>query len=118
VILTTVVLVMAATSIISHQLGLGRPVSVALFPLVIITMTIERMSIMWDERGPAAAFKQFLGSLFIASAVYLIIINREAGHLLFVFPELNLVLMAVMLLLGRYTGYRLTELTRFQSLRH
>jgi hypothetical protein len=36
-------------------------------------------------------------------------------HLAFVFPELLLVVLAAMLLLGRYTGYRLSELVRFRS---
>ena len=37
-------------------------------------------------------------------------------HLLFVFPELLLAVLAVTLLLGRYSGYRLTELYRFRVL--
>jgi hypothetical protein len=36
---------------------------------------------------------------------------------MFVFPELLLVTLAATLLLGRYTGYRLTELARFRALR-
>jgi hypothetical protein len=35
---------------------------------------------------------------------------------LFVFPELLLVVLAATLLLGRYSGYRLTELRRFRAL--
>ena len=37
-------------------------------------------------------------------------------HLIFVFPELLLVLFALTLVLGRYSGYRLTELFRFRAL--
>jgi hypothetical protein len=37
-------------------------------------------------------------------------------HLFFVFPELLLCVLAVMLLLGRYSGYRLLELVRFRAL--
>jgi len=33
-----------------------------------------------------------------------------------VFTELQLVLLAMILLLGRYSGYRLTELRRFREL--
>jgi hypothetical protein len=36
-------------------------------------------------------------------------------HMVFVFPELLLVLLAFVLLLGRYSGYRLLELQRFRS---
>jgi hypothetical protein len=34
-------------------------------------------------------------------------------HLTFNFPELNLVLLALILAMGQYTGYKLTELYRF-----
>jgi hypothetical protein len=37
-------------------------------------------------------------------------------HILFVFPELLLVLLAGTLLLGRYSGFRLLELQRFRAL--
>ena len=39
-----------------------------------------------------------------------------AKHLVFVFPELLLLVLAATLLLGRYTGYRLVELRRFRML--
>ena len=37
-------------------------------------------------------------------------------HLVFTFPELLLVVLALVVLAGRYTGYRLTELKRFRAL--
>ena len=37
-------------------------------------------------------------------------------HLIFVFPELLLIVLAVTLVAGRYTGYRLLELKRFKAL--
>ena len=37
-------------------------------------------------------------------------------HAIFTFPELLLIMLAAMILLGRYTGYRLTELKRFKVL--
>jgi hypothetical protein len=37
-------------------------------------------------------------------------------HLVFVFPELLLVILAGTLLLGRYSGYRLADLYRFRAL--
>jgi hypothetical protein len=33
-----------------------------------------------------------------------------------VFPEINLVVLGVIIALGRYTGFRLTELRRFKTL--
>ncbi|WP_312382047.1 osmotic stress tolerance membrane protein RloB, partial [Stutzerimonas balearica] len=47
VVLTFVVVLIAVISLFSHKLGLERGLSVALFPMVILTMTIERLSITW-----------------------------------------------------------------------
>jgi len=41
---------------------------------------------------------------------------RVVEHLAFVFPELLLLVLAATLLLGRYSGYRLTEIRRFREL--
>ncbi len=115
-VLTVVVLIISALSIVSHLLDLQAGLSVALFPMVILTMTIERMSVVWEERGPAEAVKQGIGSMGAAVVAYLVMINDLLEYLLFAFPELLLVVLAVTLLLGRYTGYRLLELPRFRAL--
>jgi hypothetical protein len=43
-------------------------------------------------------------------------IERHVAYLFFAFPELLLVVLAVILAIGQYTGYRLSELRRFESL--
>jgi hypothetical protein len=111
-----VLLLMAMLSVLSHKLGLEQGLSVALFPMVILTMTIDRMSVVWDERGPSEAIQQGLGSLGAAVICYLLMSRQPVEHLLFVFPELLLVILAIVILLGRYSGYRLTELRRFAVL--
>jgi len=115
-VLTVVVLLMALLSVLTHKLGLERGLSVALFPMVIVTMTIERMSIVWEERGASEALQQGLGSLVVAAIAYLIMTIGYIEHIVFVFPELLLVLLAGTLMLGRYYGYRLLELLRFRAL--
>jgi hypothetical protein len=116
-VLIMVVLLMVLVSVVTNKLGLERALSVALFPMVIMTMTIERMSIVWEERGPGEALKEGIGSLFVASLVYLLMSIGYVEHIMFVFPELLLVLLACTLLLGRYTGYRLIEIYRFKTFR-
>jgi hypothetical protein len=115
-VLTVVVLLMALISIFSHRLGIEIGLSVALFPMVIMTMAIERMSIVWEERGAGEAMKEGIGTLLAAAAIYVVMITPEVKHFVLVFPEILLVLLAATLLLGRYTGYRLTELMRFRAL--
>lgn len=115
-VLIVVVILMLFISMTSHRLGLEMGLSVALFPMVIIAMTIERMSVVWEERGPADAIRGGIGSLFVAVAAYIFMGLPWLEHLIFTFPELLLVILSIVLLAGRYTGYRLTELRRFKEL--
>lgn len=115
-VLVIVIMLMLAVSIISHSLGLDRGLSIALFPMVILAMTIERMSIVWEEHGAGDAIIQGAGSMAVAAAGFLLMSNEHAAYLVFVFPELLLVVLGATLMLGRYTGYRLTEFWRFRSL--
>lgn len=115
-VLTVVVLLMAGISIVSQKLELQPGLSIALFPMVIIAMTIERMSIVWEERGASEALQEGVGSLIVAALSYLVMGITWLEHLVFVFPELLLVVLAATLMMGRYTGYRLLELRRFRAL--
>jgi transglutaminase-like putative cysteine protease len=115
-VVITVILLMALVSIVSHRMDLEIGLSVALFPMVILAMTIERMSIVWEELGASDAIRQGLGSLAVAAVCYLLMFHPQVEHLVFVFPELLLGVLSITLLLGRYTGYRVTELMRFRDL--
>ena len=115
-VLIVVVVLMLVISVVSHKLGLETGLSVALFPMVIIAMTIERMSVVWEERGAGDAIRAGLGSLLVAAVAYLAMGMDWLEHIIFTFPELLLFVLAVVLLLGRYTGYRLTELRRFRPI--
>jgi len=115
-VLIVVVGLMLTISLVSHKLGMETGLSVALFPMVILSMTIERMSVMWEERGPVDAIRAGLGSLLIAVAAYVFMGMAWLEHLVFTFPELLLFLLALVVLAGRYTGYRLLELPRFRAL--
>ena len=115
-ILTVVIILMIFISILSQNLGLERGLSVALFPMVILTMTIERMCITWDERGAADAIRSGVGSLVAAVIAYTVMSNLAVEYLFFAFPELLLVLLALILWFGQYRGYRFTELVRFKVL--
>ncbi|MFA5684878.1 MAG: UUP1 family membrane protein [Lysobacteraceae bacterium] len=115
-VLTVVVGLMALVSVLSNQLSIEVGLSVALFPMVIMAMTIERMSITWEERGGAHAIREGLGTLAVAALAYLAMSWERLEHFVFVFPEALLILLALILVLGRYSGYRLNELFRFRAL--
>ncbi|MGB5490330.1 MAG: UUP1 family membrane protein [Woeseiaceae bacterium] len=115
-VLIVVVILMLFISLTSHRLGLETGLSVALFPMVIIAMTIERMSVVWEERGAADAMRAGAGSIVVAIVAYIFMDMAWLEHLIFTFPELLLLVLAMVILAGRYTGYRLSELKRFRAL--
>lgn len=115
-VLVMVVLLMLVVSLLSARMGLDIGFSVALFPIVILTMVIEHMSVTWEESGAGAALKEGVGSLVVAGLGYLLMTNAFLSHLVFLFPETLLLLLIVFILMGRYTGYRATELLRFRDI--
>lgn len=115
-VVIVVIFLMATLALVSYKLGLEQILSVSFFPVVILAWTIERMSILWEEEGPHEVLVQGGGSLLVAVLAYLAMSNRLVSHLTFNFPELTLTLLGVILLLGKYTGYRLSELYRFRNL--
>lgn len=116
VVLTFIVLCMTAITILMSGSQQKIGLSISLFPMVILTMTIERMSIVWEEYSGGEAIKQGLGSLAVASITYLAMSNSYVEYLMFHFPELLLVIMGLCLMMGRYMGMRLSELSRFRQL--
>jgi uncharacterized membrane protein len=73
------------------------------------------MSLIWEEEGKRSAIIQVVGSLVVAVLAYLFMKIGQVQYWAFYFPELLLVLLAGILLIGRYTGYRLSELVRFRT---
>ena len=115
-VIIVVIFMMATTAILSYKFGLDRALTVTFFPTIILAWTIERMSILWEEEGVHEVLVQGSGSLLVAVLAYLLMSNRLVEHLTFNFPELILSLLGIILVLGRYTGYRLSELYRFRDL--
>ena len=115
-LIVLVIFVISALSIIGYQMGYSTGMTIMFFPMIIIAWTIERMSILWEEEGPHEVLIQGGGSLVVAVIAYLLMQSPLLKHLSFNFPELNLVLLALILAMGQYTGYKLSELRRFRAM--
>lgn len=115
-VLTIVVLLISLLTVLTHKLGINAGLSISLFPMVIMTMTIERMSITWEESGPRQSISTGINSLLASVISYLCMTNQYVTHLMFVFPELLLVVLGISIMIGRYHGYKLTEYFRFKAL--
>ncbi|MEM8685304.1 MAG: inactive transglutaminase family protein [Pseudomonadota bacterium] len=112
-VIITVITLISVVSVFSHQVGLIEGLKITFFPLIILSWTIERMSILWEEEGPRSVAIQGGGSLVTAILAYLAMTNAWAQHLTFNFIGLQFVMLALIMLIGNYNGYRLLELRRF-----
>ncbi len=111
-----VIFLIALTSVLGARLGIQTGMTITFFPMIIIAWTIERMSILWEEEGPREVLVQGSGSLLVAVAAYLLMSWNVLAHLSFNFPEIHFITLALILILGQYTGYRLSELRRFRRM--
>jgi len=117
VMLTLVVGLFTLIAIAGSYRDQRELMAVGLIPFVILTMTIERLFVILEEAGTGEALRTAAGSAAVATITYQII-NWDALQLaFFVYPELLLAVAALQVLIGRYTGYRLSELIRFRALR-
>jgi len=115
-VIIVVISIMSIMSIVSFKLGIDEVLKITFFPMIILSWTIERMSILWEEAGGREAMTQVGGSLVVAIAAFFAMDNTFIRHLTFTFPEMLLIVLSLVILVGRYTGYRLSELIRFAPL--
>lgn len=115
-VIITVIAIIGAISLITYKIGLTEGIKVTFFPMIILSWTIERMSILWEEEGYKEVIKQGGGSLFVAVCAFLAMNSLFIQHITFNFLGLQLVILALVLTMGNYTGFRLTELKRFKPL--
>ncbi len=111
-----VILIMQVFTVLGYQLDWRVASSALFFPIIIMAWIIERASIIWEEEGLKHAVKEVFNSVVVAVITYFVIVNNTIRHIMFAFNELNIVILFVVMLLGTYTGYRLTELRRFAPL--
>jgi hypothetical protein len=118
VILTLVIVSFTVFALIGNKFGLREFMAVGLLPFVILTMTIERFFIITEEAGIHEALRTAAGSAAVAAITYVILHLEPLQLTFFVYPELLLAVAALQILVGRYTGYRLSEFIRFRKFRN
>lgn len=117
VMLTLVICCFTFLALLGNKLGQREFMAVGLIPFVILTMTIERFFVVIEEDGLRRALITSAGSTAVSVIAYLVLQWERLQILFFVYPELMLAVAALQVLIGRYTGYRLSELFRFRNLK-
>jgi len=115
IMLTITSLTMLAISILSAARGSSLSSRVSLFPLVIISMIIERFSVMTEEEGLWSAIKVCIMTLLVSCFAYGVIDSEILGSIVLAFPETQLLVLAIFFIIGRWPGLRLLEYVRFRE---
>lgn len=115
IILTMVILCVVFGISTLHYLLPTISAEVVLLPMIILTMLIERFHVSAEEDGMAFTLRLAAGTLFVAVLCYLVLLNNHIGNFVLTYPETHFFTIAAFIFLGRYAGYRLTELWRFRE---
>jgi hypothetical protein len=91
-------------------------VALTYFPIVIVTIFIERFSVAFVEEGLKNTAQRLLGTLVISIMGYLLFRIEGLQVLVYTNPEIIFGAIGLNILIGRYNGYRLSELIRFKDL--
>src|SRR4051812_1136489 len=116
IILTIVILCVVFGISVLHYLVPAISAEVVLLPMIILSMLIERFHVSAEEDGLVHTIQLAAGTLVVAILCYLILGSESVGQLVLTYPEMHFFTIAVFVALGRYAGYRLTELWRFRDL--
>jgi hypothetical protein len=116
IILTLVIILMISYSLFGSDISVISQKHLAFFPIVIVTTNIERLSIMMAEEGLVNTLKTLIGTLVIAILGYSLYSISALEMFMFTNPELLFTIIGLLILIGKYKGYRLSEFLRFRDL--
>jgi hypothetical protein len=114
-LLSMVVIVLLATIVTANIEELAFTRYFSLFPMVILTGMIERFWTLETEDSTTSSFKTLVSTMLMAAVISVVCSRHLVVNHLMHYPETLGVVMALQLVLGRYTGYRLSELFRFRD---
>src|SRR5262245_19695398 len=116
VMLSITCALLVAFVLFSHARGHSVARALPFLPLVIVTGLVERFWTLEEEDGTGTSLRVMVNTLLTALAVFLVVRAEPVRRQVVEAPETLGLVIAGQLLLGRYTGYRLTELRRFRDL--
>ena len=116
ILLTLVIILMILYTVLTADISTISQKHLAFFPIVIVTTNIERLSIMMAEEGLVNTLKTLLGTLIIAILGYSLYSITALEMFMFTNPELLFTIIGLLILIGKYKGYRISEFIRFRDL--
>lgn len=96
--------------------GVNFSLSLAIFPILVMSTLSEKFMATQSEEGFRGALYGVLGTLVVIIISYFIITWSWFHNLLMSWPELIILPLILVLLMGKFTDLRLSEYLRFRSL--
>jgi hypothetical protein len=115
-VLTSVSLGMLLLLGIGSATGTITTASFSIFPTLILIILAEEFIAVQFKSGARAAFTITAWTLLLSIAGYYIVSWQLLRTLLLSYPEVILLTIPLNILIGRWTGLRLTEYFRFRTL--
>ena len=100
---------------ISHGYGLAPTARHVLLPVAVMTVMIDRFFTIIQTEGNRKALTVLANSVAIAIFCFVVFAYTLTGEILLNFPELELLIMALLILVGRYSGRTLLDAICFQN---
>jgi hypothetical protein len=99
-------------------LFLGMPInlSVAIFPMLVMSSVAEKFMAAQSEEGFRGAIFGVLETLVVVVVSYFLISWTLFNNVIMSWPELILIPLVLILFIGKFSGLRLSEYLRFKSL--
>jgi hypothetical protein len=99
----------------SHSYGLAPTARHVLLPVAVMTIMIDRFFTILQTKGNRTALTVLANSVIIAVCCFMVFAYTPMGKVLLNFPELELLIMALLILVGRYSGRSLLDTLGFQN---
>lgn len=116
-LLWVVSLLVTLTLIASSWFGVASLVTLNIFPILIVMLITENFISTQLFNSQKEALSITFETLLVAALCAFLINMEYLQQLVLLYPELSLIAVAIInILVGRYTGLRLLEKTRFQSI--
>jgi hypothetical protein len=117
VMITAMVMIMLVFAIFLERFGIRSGRAALILPLAALAMAVERFTVEALDNGTRSALALLGQTMFLAAGSALILGQPLFKLLAVTYPEILLVVVAEMIMLGQYRGLRLRELWRFRALR-
>lgn len=114
IIMIFVVACMLGLTYAGLTLGMRQIAFVSLFPIVVLTMTVERFSRTVVEEGMGSALRRSGVTALAILCCYAVMSLKVLPLLLMAYPEALLLLVGLNMWVGRWAGIRLLEYWRFR----